>query len=213
MSVSDFILIFFLKKCIEIATNCYQTLSLIHTPLAREDSTISLYCRSRESSQKTPRGVVYKGRAREEDSTISLLLDTHSLFLLSIRSRDLPPDLVSGAPRTVCEFESVLIIGDGDVKPYYAWASTSHSCSTFISFELDLCLILVPFDQLRFASDTIVIRLIFLENLQMSVVLGIVPVIAAWLYAEYLHYTKHSVSSAKAYVVELKSFFVFFFCF
>ncbi|CDY34946.1 BnaA01g32770D [Brassica napus] len=32
----------------------------------------------------------------------------------------------------------------------------------------------------------------------MSVVLGIVPVIAAWLYAEYLHYTKHSVSSAKA---------------
>ncbi|CAG7890844.1 unnamed protein product [Brassica rapa] len=33
----------------------------------------------------------------------------------------------------------------------------------------------------------------------MSVVLGIVPVIAAWLYAEYLHYTKHSVSSAKAH--------------
>ena len=33
----------------------------------------------------------------------------------------------------------------------------------------------------------------------MSVVLGIVPVIVAWLYAEYLHYAKHSVS-AKAYV-------------
>ncbi|CAH8353306.1 unnamed protein product [Eruca vesicaria subsp. sativa] len=29
----------------------------------------------------------------------------------------------------------------------------------------------------------------------MSVVLGIVPVIAAWLYAEYLHYAKHSVSA------------------
>nr|VDC73155.1 unnamed protein product [Brassica rapa] len=32
----------------------------------------------------------------------------------------------------------------------------------------------------------------------MSVVLGIVPVIVAWLYSEYLHYAKHSVSSAKA---------------
>ncbi|CAF1937210.1 unnamed protein product [Brassica napus] len=32
----------------------------------------------------------------------------------------------------------------------------------------------------------------------MSVVLGIVPVIVAWLYAEYLHYAKHSVS-AKAH--------------
>lgn len=47
----------------------------------------------------------------------------------------------------------------------------------------------------------------------MSVVLGIVPVIAAWLYSEYLHYTKHSVS-AKAYVVLLiQSFFFFFFAF
>lgn len=33
----------------------------------------------------------------------------------------------------------------------------------------------------------------------MSVVLGIVPVIVAWLYSEYLHYAKHSVS-AKTYV-------------
>lgn len=80
--------------------------------------------------------------------------------------------------------------------------------SSFISFELDLCLILVPFDQLRFDSDFVFDSRF--GKLQMSVVLGIVPVIAAWLYAEYLHYTKHSVSSAKAYVVELKSFFVFF---
>jgi len=33
----------------------------------------------------------------------------------------------------------------------------------------------------------------------MSVVFGIVPVIVAWLYSEYLHYAKYSVS-AKTYV-------------
>lgn len=44
----------------------------------------------------------------------------------------------------------------------------------------------------------------------MSVVLGIVPVIAAWLYSEYLHFTKHSVS-AKAYVLLLIQSFFFFF--
>ena len=42
----------------------------------------------------------------------------------------------------------------------------------------------------------------------MSVVLGIVPVIAAWLYSEYLRYTKHSIS-AKAYV-DIIVFFFFF---
>ncbi|KAH0944136.1 hypothetical protein HID58_003773 [Brassica napus] len=41
----------------------------------------------------------------------------------------------------------------------------------------------------------------------MSVVLGIVPVIAAWLYSEYLRYTKHSIS-AKAFVLLDESFLV-----
>lgn len=85
---------------------------------------------------------------------------------------------------------------NGDFELCYAWASTSLISP---SFELDLRLMLHWLSSCWSGCDFFVLVYSGGE-LQMSAVLGIVPVIVAWLYSEYLHYTKHYSVSSKAYV-------------